>query len=243
MINSEAWDRIADAWSSQRGAPPASISYGRDLPDDRELRLVGNLANKRVLDLGCGSGGNAITMARDGAKVIAIDSSTAMLEHAEHHATVAKAKVEWRHGDLSELAWLRAESIDFALSIGVLAEVEDLDRALRQVHRVLKPSTNFVFSHAHPFGLCCRRDYEGEGALALGSLEVRHSYFNESPIVVNDFDAEFRVFPRTMSMLFSALGRAGFGVDALIEPEPIAQTHSGPAVPATLIVKARKLGN
>ena len=247
MINTEAWDRVADQWAERFtqpvGASIATVSYGLDLPTDRDLRLVGDLSTKRVLDLGCGVGANAIAMAQTGSKVIAIDASNAMLDHAQRFAIDAKVKVEWRQGDLTELAWLRADSIDFALSVGVLAEVEDLDRALRQVHRVLKPGSNFVFSHVHPFGLCCRRDYDEPGALALGTLEVRHSYFDEAPIMIREFNDEFRMFPRSMSMLFSALGRAGFGVDALIEPEPIAQSFIGPAVPGTLIVKARKLGN
>ncbi len=243
MTNTAAWDRIADTWAAHRGVATDTISYGRDLPTDRELRLVSNLSAKRVLDLGCGHGINAIAMAKSGAKVIAIDASAAMLDHAERQAIASKTKVELRNGDLSELAWLRAESIDFALSVGALSEVEDLDRALRQVHRVLKPGSNFVFSHAHPFGMCCHRDYDEPGALALGALEVRHSYFDESPITVHEFDEAFNVFPRSFSMLFGALGRAGFGVDALIEPEPVAQSFTGPAVPTTLIVKARKLGN
>ena len=243
MTNTEAWDRIADTLAAQTGTGTGAVSYGRDLPTDSELRLVGNVTNKRVLDLGCGTGMNAIAMAREGAKVIAIDASSTMLSHGERAATAAKVKVEWRTGDLSELAWLRAESIDFALSVGALSEVEDLDRALRQVHRVLKAGSNFVFSHAHPFGLCCQRDYDEPGALALGALEVRYSYFDEASIIMHEFDEAFEMFPRSFSMLFGALGRAGFGVDALIEPEPVAQSFTGPAVPATLIIKARKLGN
>ena len=242
MLNTEAWDRAASQYA-QRNTNTTQLSYGADLPPDSELRLIGNLANKRVLDLGCGVGTNAIAMARQGAKVIAIDTSQSMLDEAHRRSEQAEVKVEWRHGDLAELAWLRAETIDFVLCVGVLAEIEDLDRAMRQTHRVLKPGCNFVFSHAHPFGLCCRRDFDEPGSLALGSLEVRHSYFDESAIALNEFGETFTVFPRTFSMLFGTLGRAGFAVDAMIEPEPVAQSFIGPAVPGSLIIKARKLGN
>ena len=49
-------------------------------PTDRELRLVGSVAGKRVLDLGCGTGQAAITFAKEGAVVIAVDGSRAQLE-------------------------------------------------------------------------------------------------------------------------------------------------------------------
>ena len=43
-------------------------------PTDQELRLLGDLRGKRVLDLGCGTGAAAVTFAREGAIVIALDA-------------------------------------------------------------------------------------------------------------------------------------------------------------------------
>ncbi len=243
MTNTESWDRAASHYVAERHPHSVRISYGRDLPDDAELRLVPNLRDKRVLELGCGGGSNAVVMAKAGAKVIAIDASLSMLEIAESHASANKTKVEFHHGDLAELAWLRAESVEFALSVGVLAEVEDLDRALRQIHRVLRAGSSFVFTHAHPTGLCCRNDYAIDGGLSLGALEVRRSYFDESAMIVTEFEETFRYYPRTVATLFAALGRAGFAVDTLLEPEPVRTSTIGPEVPASIIIRAKKLGN
>jgi predicted RNA methylase len=46
-----------------------------DTPTERELRLLGDLRGKRVLDLGCGTGSAAIAFAHQGAMVIALDAS------------------------------------------------------------------------------------------------------------------------------------------------------------------------
>ncbi len=243
MTNTESWNRSAVAYQSQREPKPTEIQYGTDLPNDTELRLVPNLRDKRVLDLGCGTGANAVVMAQSGAKVIGIDLSQSMLELAQQQAASAKVKVELRQGDIAELAWLRAESIEFALCVEVLAEVPDLDRTLRQIHRVLQPASTFVFTHAHPAGLSCRNDYAAPGALPLGTLEVRRSYFDEAPINITQNDQHFTYFPRTIGSIFSALGRAGFGIDAMLEPEPSIRTLVGPEVPNTLIIRAKKLGN
>ena len=59
-------------------------------------------------------------------------------------------KVELHHGDLHELAWLRADGIDMALSAYGLATVTDLPRVLRQVHRVLRQEAPLVLSLPHP---------------------------------------------------------------------------------------------
>jgi hypothetical protein len=57
------------------------------------------------------------------------------------------------------------------------------------------------------------------------------------------------VVPRTISQLFTSLGRANFRVDTLLEPEPPATGRRSAAwhdhmrfVPATLVLRARKQG-
>ncbi len=243
MTNTASWDAIAARWAAERGSIGSAISYGRDLPDDREFRLIGSVEGKRVLDLGCGVGSNAVRMALGGAKVIGVDASQAMLDQAERLAAAAEAKVELRHGDLAELAWLRAGSIDLALCVGVLAEVEDLDRALRQIHRVLRTDGPLVLTHAHPVALCCHREFDEPGALPLGTLEMRRSYNDNRPVLVRDLDATFTLYPRTISDIVAALGRAGFSIDALLEPEPVGHADLVPSVPAVVVIKSRKLGN
>jgi len=52
--------------------------YGPDGPTERELRLIGEVKGKRVLDLGSGNGAAAITFGQQGAIVIALDGSTGL---------------------------------------------------------------------------------------------------------------------------------------------------------------------
>jgi len=80
-----------------------------ETPTDQELRLLGDLKGKRVLDLGCRNGAGAIAFARQGAIVIALDASDAHVARARARAEEAEVKVEWRTGDLADLAFLRAE--------------------------------------------------------------------------------------------------------------------------------------
>jgi SAM-dependent methyltransferase len=243
MTNIEAWDRVAARRGESGGADV--VEYGPDLPTEAELRLLGDVAGKRVLDLGCGAGENAIAMSRLGAHVIALDVSPAQLSLGKRRAAAAEVRVEWHESDAADLAFLRADSIDVALAAGVVHEIEDFDRMLRQVQRVLRPGAAFVFSHDHPMRLAVARDADGggAGALPLGRLEVRRSYFDPSPIIVTRDDEAIQMWPRTLADVFSALHRAGYRVDVLLEPEPVRSSDPGPSTPTSVIWRARKEGS
>jgi SAM-dependent methyltransferase len=199
-----------------------------DVLTERELRLLGDLRGKRVLDLGCGTGAAAVAFARQGAIVIALDGSDARLAHARERAERDEVKVEWRKGDLADLAFLRAESIDVAFSAYTVAEVDDTARLFRQVQRVLKPNGPFVFSYEHPMALCI-----GPGGT------VDRSYFEPGPIDVERDGEAVRVYARGISEVFTDLGRAGFRVDTVLEPKP---EIGGAKVPTTIVWRARKEG-
>ncbi len=55
------------------------LLYGPDGPSEHDLRLLGDVAGKRVLQLGCGDPTIAVALAQQGAVVIAVDASGARL--------------------------------------------------------------------------------------------------------------------------------------------------------------------
>jgi SAM-dependent methyltransferase len=240
-MNAEVWDRVA-ARDRSDGVATDVVSYAPGGPTEADLRLLGDVNGKRVLDIGTGIGANAVALARQGAHVIAIDRSDAQLAAARKLATATEVRVEWHECDAADLAFLRADSIDVALAAGVAGEVEDLDRLLRQVHRVLRPGAPFVFSYDHPMALAVGREGAAPGALPLGALEVRRSYFDTQPVVTEYEGERIRVWPHTIADVFSSLHRAGYRVEQLLEPEPLAESDPGPSVPRVVVWRARKEG-
>ena len=240
MVNTEVWDRIA----GRRGAATEAlaVSYGADAPNEADLRLCGDVNGKRILDLGCGSGENAVVFAKQGAHVIAVDRSIAQLQLARKLADEAETRVEFHESDVADLAFLRADSIDMAFSTCVLGEVEDIDRLFRQVHRLLRPGAPFIFSIEHPMALAVGRELDEPGALPLGRMEVRRSYFDPAPVEVTRDEERVLVFPRTAADVFAALHRAGYRVDMLLEPEAVQSHDPGPQVPTVFIWRARREG-
>ena len=77
---------------------------------------IGSLAKgKKILDLGCGVGGNSIGFARNGCGVISIERSQPRLRMAKHNASLygVKKKVEFRTIDLESQPRLPAADIAF----------------------------------------------------------------------------------------------------------------------------------
>ncbi len=193
------------------------ISYGDDVPDESELRLCGDVATKRVVELGLGAGtANAITFAALGAKTMAVEPSGDLVAAARREAERAEVRVEFHQGELADLGFATSASVDLVFSAGALAAVDDLPRVFRQVHRILKPGAPLVFSLPHPIA----------AMLEGGEVVLRKPYWSTGA--------------RTTSDLFTALQRANFQVDTILEPQPLANPNTH--VPAALVMRARKLG-
>lgn len=213
--------------------PTDVVSYGADIAREDVLKLLGHVDGKRILDLGCGAGHNAIALARHGAKVIGVDESADQVADARAAAEREGVKLELHHASLAELAFVRADTIDGVVSAFGLTTVDDLDRVFRQVDRVLRPEHHFVLSLPHPaFALIDPDDPE---------RRVQRSYWDRAPSGAD--------MPRTIGALFTSLGRANFRVDTVLEPQPAASGPRGSGwsdamsyVPATLIIRARKQG-
>jgi SAM-dependent methyltransferase len=213
--------------------------YGPDIPTEADLRLLGNVEGKRVVQLGAGTGHNAVALARRGARTIVVDPSASAVGDARRRCERDEVRVEFHESDLAELAFLRADTVDAVMSAWALSGVPDLNRVFRQVHRVLKTEAALVFSVPHPAFAMVAQD--GERTV------VARSYFDRAPL--EDDGEGGVVHHHTVNDLFTALVRANFRVDALVEPEP---SPGGPrstywtdafrVVPRTLVVRARKEG-
>jgi S-adenosylmethionine-dependent methyltransferase len=101
----------------------------------------------RALDLGCGTGGTAIRLARLGIHVTAVDCSAAMLDIARRAALeggVAE-KIVVQHGEAAQLARLfPARSFDVILCHNILEYVDDPEAVLRDAARALRDSSGVV---------------------------------------------------------------------------------------------------
>ena len=102
-------------------------------------------AGQRVVDVGCGTGVVALTAARTGAQVCALDLSPVLIEHGKKHAALAGVAIEFKEGDVEALPYEDA-SFDSVLSqFGHMFSPRP-DVAIAEMLRVLKPGGTIAFS-------------------------------------------------------------------------------------------------
>ena len=105
------------------------------------------LAGKRVLDVGCGGGILADSMARRGAQVLGIDLSTKALKVAQLHALEASTPhVEYREQSAEALAAEQPGQFDVVTCMEMLEHVPDPSSVVRACADLVKPGGWVFFS-------------------------------------------------------------------------------------------------
>ena len=121
--------------------PPLDTAY----PLEYAYALLGDVAGRRILDFGCGSGQNSLLLARRGARVIGVDISTALLTLASRRLALNGDgdAAEFVVGSAHDLP-LPDNSVDGVLGIAILHHL-DLAASAKEIYRVLKPGGVAIF--------------------------------------------------------------------------------------------------
>jgi len=146
LADSEKYERFArevpDGWWDLRGVVGglhvlnrARVAYFLD--------RHGSFEGKRVLDVGCGGGILAESLAELGARVVAVDPSPSSIEVARTHAAARRLAIDYRVGFAEQLDF--REEFDAVFAVDVLEHVDNLAASLAACARSLKPGGFFGF--------------------------------------------------------------------------------------------------
>ena len=102
----------------------------------------------RVLEIGCGVGTDGLQFARAGATYTGVDLTEAAVDLARKNFDSAGVPGEFRVSDAENLDFA-GESFDIVYSHGVLHHTPDIEAAVREVHRVLKPGGRAIVMLYH----------------------------------------------------------------------------------------------
>ena len=83
--NRAAWNADADDYLAQHGMRQLTggVGWGTWFLPESELRVLGEVAGRAILELGCGSAQWSIALARAGARPVGLDLSERQLRHAQ----------------------------------------------------------------------------------------------------------------------------------------------------------------
>jgi SAM-dependent methyltransferase len=228
------WDGEAGGYYAEHGAflGDGEFVWGPEGWREAELRLLGPLAGRRVLEIGAGAGQCSRWVSSQGGQVVATDLSAGMLRQGvvlNQQATALPAHAEARTGGpqgqptIVPLAQCDAVALPFAdaafdlvfTAYGAVPFIADTARLMSQVARVLRPGGRWVFSTTHPFRWAFPDDPGPAG------LSVTQSYFDRTPYVESDpgGEATYVEHHRTLGDRVRELVAADLVLLDLVEPE------------------------
>lgn len=125
----------------------------------------------RALDLGCGTGTNAITLAQHGWQVVGVDFVGRAVRAARRKAKQAGVQVEFRSGDVSRLRGV-ASQFDLVLDIGCLHSLTPQQKTayIGNLARLLAPQGTFLL-----YAFVTLNDDAQNSGLVSGDLDLLSS--------------------------------------------------------------------
>jgi 2-polyprenyl-6-hydroxyphenyl methylase / 3-demethylubiquinone-9 3-methyltransferase len=138
------FEALADRWWDTEGdfKPLHDINPARVEYIDERVGLQG----KRVLDIGCGGGILAESMASRGARVTAIDMAAAPLAVAQIHLLESGLDVEYLKSTAEDHAEVRPAAYDAVTCLEMLEHVPDPSRVVSACRQMVRPGGQVFFS-------------------------------------------------------------------------------------------------
>lgn len=140
----------------------------RDMESHIQQALIGNMTFNHILEWGCGTGKNTLTLSRISQKLTSVDFSKEMINKAKQK--IPSAHVEFIIADITHnWNFLNAKVNLISCSL-ILEHIKDLDHVFQQAKKHLQPSGMFYIGELHPF-----KQYRGSKA----RFENKHGVVTE----------------------------------------------------------------
>ena len=207
--NRKAWDAESREYQKEHGRQltgAKALAWGIWRIPERELKVLGDVRGKQVLELGAGAARWSMALKRKGAKPVALDGSLVQLLHAKG----SRLPLVQAYG---EALPFQEEVFDIVFcDYGAMSFV-DPNVSVPEVSRILRSGGLLAFSTTTPFLNVCWPDGEPEVTRTL-----TYSYFGMNRFVWTDDDTvDYQVPYGEWIRIFRT---NGFIIEDLIEIQP-----------------------
>jgi SAM-dependent methyltransferase len=210
------WDSDADTYLATHGdfLGEVDLVWCPERLREADARLLGEVRDCRVLELGCGHAAGSRWLRTEGALPVGLDLSAGMLRHAAAAAQRSGVATPLVQADALALPFSDACFDVVFTAFGAVPFVADSAALMHEVARVLRPGGRFVFAVTHPMRWIFPDD---PGELGLTAVQ---SYFDRRPYVEHtDGVPTYVEQHRTLGDRIRELVAAGLALIDLIEPE------------------------
>ena len=141
---SDGWNASANAWIASQGSDG---DWDRQhVLDAPMLARVQGRSFQHALDLGCGEGRFCRMLQMHGVATIGVDPTAALVDHARRLDPAG----DYRLGHAETLG-LPSASVDLVVCYLTLIDIADLQAAVHEVHRVLRPGGSLLIANLQSF--------------------------------------------------------------------------------------------
>jgi SAM-dependent methyltransferase len=166
--NRAFWDGWSDEYQRLHAETLRGAAWGIWQIPEAELHVLGDVAGKDVLELGCGAARFSIALARLGARCVGLDNSERQLEHAR----LEGADFQLVHAPADDVP-LPDASFDIVFSDHGAFSWGDPYRVTPEAARLLRPGGLLAFNVSSPFDVLCWDDVAD-----APSNRLQRSYFD-----------------------------------------------------------------
>ena len=213
MSDNGLWDEHAQWWIDgfTNGADPEYVEQIIPLAVEE---LVGR---HKVLDLGCGDGQIARALAAQGSDVLGVDPTQLHIDMAIERGGGPRYLL----GGATDIP-ADDNSFDAVVACLVFEHIDQMDEAMTEVARVLKPEGQFSFFLNHPL-----LQTPGSGWIDDHIIDPPEQYWRIGPYLVEtesieevEKDVYIRFIHRPLSRYVNALIANGMTLERMVEPSP-----------------------
>lgn len=215
--NRGEWDRYSDEYQATHGPflGDEGFVWSPEGTNEAELHVLGDVRDRRVLEIGSGAGQCSRWVLVNGGRPIGLDISFRQLQHSHRLDDETGHAVPVVQATGTTLPF-RDGSFDIVFSaFGALQFVADENTVCQEAARVLVDSGLFAFSITHPTRWMFPDDPSEKG------LTADSSYWDRTPYVevAESGETAYVEHHRTIGDWVRALAAAGFLLEDIVEPE------------------------
>lgn len=231
-------------------------TYQKDVILPNLTRLINPQKTDSILDIACGQGYFSRALAESGARVTGADIAKELIGIAKIHSPKT---IAFEVAPADNLSFVKDGTFDKALIVLALQNIENLQGAIKEAYRALKPGGTFHIVLNHPAFRIPKSsswNWDEKGNAQYRRVDAYMSDMRNriemNPGAVKEGEKKFTVsFHRPLQVYFKALTKAGFVVARLEEWVSHKESNPGPRaaeenrirkeIPMFLMIEAKKI--